>query len=273
VSAEYFTFREPREPLSPIVVSVPHAGLRVPEQRKELMQLPADVFERDVDFGIHLAWETAASEAGAPYLKSEVHRYALDLNRRADDLGPKGLLWRESTLGEKLGPGGTPLAEPTPELVAELVELVWKPYYARLEALLSAACERFGFAILIDAHSMPSKGTAFHADPGGRRADFVPGDVTGTSCDARLTALFMARAQSLGFTAKANDPYRGGNITQHFGRPEAHRHALQIETNRALYIENEELAPKRISQGIERVKDLARDFLTQARALDLRPSP
>lgn len=279
----YFTTRNESDvPTTPVVVSAPHAGLRIPECRRELMMLPEPLFFRDVDFEIHRMWEEATREAGVPFIKSEVHRYAIDLNRREDQVNArsvrgaavaaqpelKGLIWTESTRREPIAPAGGEFVPLAPESLAELLREVWRPYYAWIEARLARARDRFGFAVLIDGHSMPSKGTAFHADPGGVRAEIVPGDFKGLACHASLSRLVMESCARHSFRAKLNDPYSGGNITQHFGKPSAGVHAIQIEVNRALYMrEDSPGRPELIEAGMARLRELARELLRTAASL------
>ena len=99
--------------------------------------------------------------------------------------------------------------------------------------------ERFGYAILVDGHSMPSRGRLGHKDSGRIRADVVPGDRDGTSCSPRLTAHVIQHFKSAGFNVRANDPYKGGFITAHHGRPADGIHAIQIELRRDLYMDED----------------------------------
>ena len=142
-------------------------------------------------------------------------------------------------------------------------------YHDALAQALSRARERFGFAVLVDGHSMPSRGRAGHKDPGRARADVVPGDREGTSCAPSLSRLVGDHFTSRGFSVAFNDPYKGGYITAHHGRPADAIHAIQIELRRDLYM-NEETYE--ITQpGFARLqKDLA-ELLAALRGF--RPSP
>lgn len=258
-SHPYFQFRKSKSRKTPVLVSVPHSGLAIPEIRNELMMLPERVFFRDVDFEIHRMWDEPCAEHDVSFIKCNVHRYAIDLNRRADQ---KTLIWTSSTREEPLAPQGKVFAAPSPETIERLIDQVWRPYYLAVQNELDEIKRQFGFAILIDGHSMPSQGTTFHADPGGLRADIVPGDNKGLSCAPILLEAALETAKTLNFSATPNKPYSGGNITQHFGRPQEGLHALQIEINRALYIENEESETKRVKEeGLARLKNLADSLL------------
>jgi len=111
--------------------------------------------------------------------------------------------------------------------------------------------------VLIDCHSMPSNPTADH----GGRPDFVLGDRYGTSCSGELTRVAAEQLKAQGYAVALNKPYAGGYITEHYGRPQAGQHALQVEINRSLYM-NETSFDK--SPGFERLK---RDLEQMVRGL------
>jgi N-formylglutamate amidohydrolase len=121
------------------------------------------------------------------------------------------------------------------------VETLYRPYHAKLQALLDATHARFGRAVLIDCHSMPSVGGPMDRDPGKRRVDFVLGDCFGTACAPELIDAVEAFMKSKGYAAGRNDPYAGGFTTRHYGRPSKGQHALQIEINRGLYMDEQRI--------------------------------
>jgi N-formylglutamate amidohydrolase len=108
-----------------------------------------------------------------------------------------------------------------------------------LEALLAETQSQFGHVLLIDCHSMPSIGGPTEKDAGRRRVDFILGDCFGTSCAPALSAQVADWLRSAGYSVQFNDPYAGGFITRHYGRPATGRHALQIEINRSLYMKEQ----------------------------------
>jgi N-formylglutamate amidohydrolase len=110
-----------------------------------------------------------------------------------------------------------------------------------LTRLLEQRRAHFGYAVLLDCHSMPSLGRPGHADPGARRADIVPGDVRGASCAPSISRLLGDHFARAGFAVRPNDPYMGGFITKSHGRPARGVHAIQLEINRDLYMEEEAL--------------------------------
>ena len=147
------------------------------------------------------------------------------------------------------------------EEALERIERIYRPYHDTLRRLLAQTHVAFGLAILIDCHSMPSniRGGASRLRP-----DFVLGDRFGTSCMPELTDCAAATLQRLGYTVCRNKPYAGGFITEHYGRPARGLHALQIEINRGLYMDEQRLEPHR---GFERLSS----DLVRARRIAARP--
>lgn len=233
---------------SPLVVSVPHAGTLIPEDERHRYALAPDLLATDVDLFVDRLY-AAAPSLGATLVSSPVSRFVVDLNRFEDDLCPsvvlgtsrntaagyygnRGVIWGVSTRGESI------YRLPLPrEVHAARIEAFYTPYHQRLAAELERARAQFGFAVLLDAHSMPSVAKAAHPDAGARRADIVPGDVMGTSCAPSLTRAVVGFWEERGRTVALNNPYRGGAITRRYGRPGDGVHAVQVELNRSLYMD------------------------------------
>jgi N-formylglutamate amidohydrolase len=140
----------------------------------------------------------------------------------------------------------------------ERINRLYAPYHETLQTLLAEARAAFGLAVLIDCHSMPSSPIA---DQGGTRPNFVLGDRYGTSCSGDLTRAAAQALKAQGYVVALNKPYAGGYITEHYGRPHDGQHALQVEINRSLYM-NETTFDK--SPGFERLK---RDLAGMVRAV------
>ena len=118
----------------------------------------------------------------------------------------------------------------------------YQPYHHALEDLIVSTRRLFGFCIVLDCHSMPSVTGPLDDEPGRRRqADFILGDAHGRSCSLGIMRLVEQTLRSLGFVVAINTPYSGGYITRHYGRPQKGVHALQIEINRALYMDEEHI--------------------------------
>jgi N-formylglutamate deformylase len=114
------------------------------------------------------------------------------------------------------------------------IETLYKPYHRALRRLFTRVHRDFGAAVLIDCHSMPSTAGAKDERP---RADIVLGDRYGTSCVAIVSDAIEATLRTLGYTVSRNKPYAGGFITEHYGNPAAGLHAIQVELNRSLYMD------------------------------------
>ena len=113
------------------------------------------------------------------------------------------------------------------------IEKLYFPFHTALESLIEATRAKFGHAILIDCHSMPSAQMAQSSAP---RPDFVIGDRFGAACDPRLTRFLRDTIAAAGYDVQLNRPYAGGYITEHYGRPYRGVQAVQIEINRARYL-------------------------------------
>ena len=117
------------------------------------------------------------------------------------------------------------------------IEGAYKPYHQSLRNLIDETVDRFGVCFLIDCHSMPSVGGPMDDDRGLRRVDIVLGDCHGRSCAPSLPDQMESLMADIGLTVRRNDPYSGGFTTRHYGRPRAGVHAIQIEINRARYMD------------------------------------
>jgi N-formylglutamate amidohydrolase len=121
------------------------------------------------------------------------------------------------------------------------IEWLYKPYHRTLRQLIRRTAQAFGHAVLIDCHSMPSSSVS---RDDGAKADIVLGDRYGTSCAVVLIDLVEAALRGRGYTVVRNKPYAGGFITEHYGEPALGRHALQVEINRAIYMDERGMQKK-----------------------------
>src|SRR6185295_11959758 len=135
------------------------------------------------------------------------------------------------------------------------IEQLYRPFHAALADLLESTRKRFGMAILIDCHSMPS---ASMGQPAGGRPHFVLGDRFGASCDAKLTRFTRDVLQAAGYDVQVNRPYAGGFITEYYGNPARGVQSLQLEINRALYLDEATLSKNKAFEKVRRaLTDLA----------------
>lgn len=246
----------PREQTAPFVLCSPHSGRVYPSHFLAQSRLDPLTLRKSEDGYVDTLFAHVAT-IGAPLIAAEFPRAFLDLNREAYELDPE--LFDEPLpdyantqsvrviggLGTiaRIVADGEPIYRSPLSLSAALarVELLYKPFHAALADLLAQTRDRFGYAILIDCHSMPSA-SPLHGNHQ-TRPDFVIGDRFGGSCDSRLTRLTRDVLTGLGYDVQLNRPYAGGYITEFYGRPARRCHALQLEINRGLYLDEATMRP------------------------------
>ncbi|MEF2552730.1 N-formylglutamate amidohydrolase [Aurantimonas sp. A2-1-M11] len=250
-----FEVVEPDEPKIPFVFCSPHSGRDYPTDFLEATRLSGDSIRRSEDLFVDQLFECVPA-LGAPLIRARFPRAFLDVNREPYELDPQmfsGPLPDYVNIASVRVTGGLGTI---PRIVAEneaiyakrlsvaegigRIETFYKPFHDLLEERLRQTRARFGMAILIDCHSMPS---SVRALPGGRRPDMVLGDRYGTSAGARLVTVATGRLARLGYDVARNKPYAGGYITERYGRPAIGQHALQIEINRGLYADERSYRP------------------------------
>ncbi len=161
-----------------------------------------------------------------------------------------GLVWRVARDGAPMYARKLAVGE-----VRERIDDYYLPYHAALAADLDAAHRAFGAVWHVNCHSMPAVGDANADDPGRARADFVLGDRDGTTCAPAFTRAVADILSGMGYDVAINDPYKGVEIVRRHGRPAEHRHSLQIEINRRLYMDESTLAPNAGYSTLERNLD------------------
>uniref|UniRef100_UPI0025F80155 N-formylglutamate amidohydrolase n=1 Tax=uncultured Shimia sp. TaxID=573152 RepID=UPI0025F80155 len=123
------------------------------------------------------------------------------------------------------------------------IDAYWRPYHAELQALLEAAREKFGEAILVDCHSMPREAVESATRRGVPRPEVVLGDRFGAAADVELVDQIEAAFLKAGFVVSRNTPFAGAYVTQHYGRPLKAQHAVQVEIDRSLYMDEASIRP------------------------------
>jgi len=246
---QVFALTTPTELRSCAVFSSPHSGADYPAAFLGASLLtPLQIRSSEDAFVDELF--AAAPACGAPLLAARVPRACIDLNRAPDDLDPAliagtsrrflnariaaglGVIPRVVGEGRPIMQGKLPLAE-----AQRRIADYWHPYHGRLRALLAGARAAFGAAILFDCHSMPHDALNVAPTVWGRRPDVVLGDRFGVACDRSVIDAAAELFLAAGFTVARNTPFAGGYITQTYGRPQQGIHALQIEIDRALYMD------------------------------------
>lgn len=255
----------PRQRLA-LVFASPHSGRVYPPEFVAASALNPQSLRRSEDAYVDDLFG-AAPELGAPLLKALFPRALLDPNREPWELDPAmfhdplpdyvnsasprvaaglGTIAKVVALGSEIYREKLSFAE-----ARRRVERMYQPYHAALAALVERTRDRFGRCILVDCHSMPSMGGPADTDQGTPRVDFVLGDCFGNSCAPAVTAAVERTLDNLGYRSVRNLPYSGGHTTRYYGRPLEGVHALQIEINRRIYMDE---ATHRRKPGFARLR-------------------
>ncbi len=249
--APHFELLSPETPIIPFLFNSPHSGRQYSSGFLAASRLDSRTIRRSEDSFVDELF-IGALVNGAPLLRANFPRAYLDVNREPYELDPKmfrGRLPSYANIRSLRVAGGLGTiarivseheeiyrAPLDVEEALSRIELIYKPYHALLRKTLARLHVEFGFSVIIDCHSMPS--VVRGIDPA-NRPDFVLGDRYGTSCSSDLVEAATSILRSLGYTVARNKPYAGGFITEHYGRPAKGLHALQVEINRGLYMNEE----------------------------------
>ncbi len=254
--------RQPSRRAVPLVVASPHSGADYSEDFLAASRLDPLTLRRSEDSFVDELF-AAAPDLGAPLLAARFPRAYLDANREAWELDPTmfsdllpnfvnvrsprvrmglGTIARVVASGEEIYARKLRFAE-----ARTRVNTLYHPYHHALRRLVDETEAAFGGYLLIDCHSMPSAASAV----GGDGADIVLGDCHGASCAPRIVGAARGFLAQRNFAVALNAPYAGGFTTGHYGSPRRGRHALQIEINRALYMDERSYARK---PGFDRLR-------------------
>lgn len=250
-----FDLVAPSPQTAAFVFSSPHSGRNYPADFLAASRLDPQSLRKSEDCFVDALFAGMPS-LGAPLLSALFPRAYLDLNREPYELDPElvrdplpahantqsirvagglGTVARIVADGEEIYASPLPLAT-----VLERIETLYFPFHNALARLMEQTAMHFGFGVLVDCHSMPSS----NAVPGGgQRPDIVLGDRFGASCDQKLVRFVKDAFQRKGYDVQMNRPYAGGYITEHHGRPSRGTHAIQIEINRGLYLDERRFSP------------------------------
>ena len=244
-----FEVTEPAVVTAPVLFNSPHSGSIYPRDFLRVSRLEIATLRRSEDsFVDELVAGVVAN--GFPLLRAHFPRCFVDVNREPYELDPRMFEGRlpsfANTRSMRVAGGLGTVARvvgdaqeiydqriPVDDALRR-IESLYKPYHRALRRLFSKLHRDFGAAVLIDCHSMPS--TAGHKDER-PRPEFVLGDRYGTSCVGAVADVVERTLRGLGYTVSRNKPYAGGFITEHYGNPAAGLHAIQLEINRALYMD------------------------------------
>ncbi len=246
---ELFDILAPAQWLAPMVFNSPHSGAFLPPEFVAGAKLPPAKLRASEDSFVDDLFEGCIA-AGAPMLRALVSRSYIDLNREPYELDPRMFVEDVPGFANVASPRVASGLGTIPRLVAEGLEIyrgriglgsalaridqVYRPYHRALSMLLDEAHRETGFVLLVDCHSMPS--SAVSGSFAGRGIDVVIGDRFGSACDPEIATWLEQQLATAGLRVSRNRPYAGGFITETHGCPRNGRHALQIEINRALYM-------------------------------------
>lgn len=264
--ASPFRIARPAAQTVPLVFASPHSGREYPPEFIASTRLDAVAMRRSEDGFVDELFG-AAPEHGAPLLAANFPRVFCDVNREAWELDPGmfdgplpdwvnsrsprvgaglGTIARVVATGEAVYRGKLPFA------IAEArVRACWQPYHDALAALIAETRRRFGCCLVVDCHSMPTHAAAAQDAP-----DIVLGDAHGTACAPEAMRLVESTLAGLRYRVRRNDPYAGGYVTRHYGRPRDGVHVLQVEVARRLYMD--EIAIERLPAMLTLRRNLTR---------------
>ncbi|MFL9925621.1 N-formylglutamate amidohydrolase [Herbaspirillum lusitanum] len=257
----------------PIVIDSPHSGTDYPFNSGIIA--PSEALRTTWDAFVDELW-SIAPPLGAPLLSARFPRAYIDPNRAPEDIDQAmldepwptpltpsaaclrgmGLIRLNALPGVPMYAGKVSAAE-----VRYRLSQYYMPYHSALKTLLDDAHEKFGHVWHINCHSMKSVGNAMNVDSGVARPDIVISDRNGTSANPAFTEWAAAQFDALGYKVQINSPYQGGHIVHHYGMPTQHRHSVQIEIKRGVYMD------ERNAEKAEGFEQLQRDLETFVTAL------
>ncbi len=250
-----FDLTRPHTRDTSVIFASPHSGREYPAAFLRTAVLDEHEIRSSEDAYVdHLF--SAAARYGAPFLAAGAPRAYVDLNRAPEELDPAliegirraahnpriasglGVIPRVVANGRAIYRGKLGLDE-----VHMRLNRVWRPYHDTMQALIDESHSAFGEAILIDCHSMPHEALDSVVPAGGGRPDVVLGDRFGAAAANSVVERIEAALTSAGLKVVRNTPFAGAYITQHYGRPSQRQHVVQIEIDRALYMDERRVEP------------------------------
>ena len=236
----------------PLVFASPHSGCSYPAHFIGSSPLDLAALRKSEDCYVDELFGDVP-ELGAPLVKALLPRAYLDVNREPYELdpdmfdGPLPAFVNSSSARVAAGLGTVARIVATRreiyrhKLAFADVELrlaeFYRPYHRAVRMMINRTLDNFGYCVLVDCHSMPSSGLPLDIDSAPQLVDVVLGDRSGLSCHPLITDTIDESLHDLGYRVLRNNPYAGGFTTQHYGDPANGVHAVQIEINRSLYMD------------------------------------
>ncbi len=249
MQTQSFTICHPVRRETPVIFASPHSGRAYPGAFLDQSLLDMRLIRSSEDAFVDQLFD-AAPACGAPLLCAHLPRAYLDLNRAPDELDPAlidgiarsphnprvssglGVIPRVVANGRPIYRGKLTLDEARHRIAS-----VWHPYHNALRQLIDENQARFGQAVLIDCHSMPHEAIEAHARPGHPRPDVVLGDRFGAAAGREVMDRVESAFAAAGLRVARNAPFAGAYIAQAYGRPSRGNHVVQVEVDRALYLD------------------------------------
>lgn len=253
--SDVYALLRPLRQTAAVVFASPHSGADYPAAFLEQTGLDRRAIRSSEDAFVDQLFDMAP-QMGAPLLAARVPRAFVDLNRAADELDPAviegvarsahnprissglGVIPRVVAGGRAIYSGKLPLVE-----AESRITRFWHPYHHTLRDLLDQTHRQFGQALLIDCHSMPHEAIEAHTRHGQIRPDVVLGDRYGAAADREVMDRVEAAFATAGLRVARNAPFAGAYIAQTYGRPSRQTHVIQVEIDRALYMDEARIEP------------------------------
>ncbi len=251
-----YTIHRPERQTAAVVFSSPHSGRDYPGTFLRASLLDERTIRSSEDAFVDLLFG-CAPRLGMPLIAAHAPRAFIDLNRSAEELDPAliegvsrqshnprvasglGVIPRVVAGGRAIYHGKLARSEADARIEAH-----WRPYHAALSALMAVTRAEFGQAVLVDCHSMPHEALDNHTRPGQPRPDVVLGDRFSAAAGRDVIDRVEAAFSAAGLRVLRNTPFAGAYITQAYGRPSQNQHAVQVEIDRALYMDEKTVTPR-----------------------------
>jgi N-formylglutamate amidohydrolase len=278
-----FEIIEPAEWRGPVVFNSPHSGCVYPRAFLATARLDLAILRRSEDSFVDELLAGVVPR-GHPLMRAHFPRCFVDVNREPYELDPRMFDGRlpsfANTRSMRVAGGLGTVARvvgdaqeiydqriPVDDALRR-IEGLYKPYHQALRKLVTRVHREFGTAVLVDCHSMPSAAGPKDDRP---RADIVIGDRYGTSCLGVVADTIEATLRERGYSVSRNKPYAGGFITEHYGNPAAGLHSVQLEINRALYMDERRFERSKSFSAVARDLEAISDRLNEIAPQELRP--
>jgi N-formylglutamate deformylase len=269
---------------TPLVLDSPHSGVDYPDDFGHACDLAT--LRRAEDTHVEKLYDFAPA-LGVAWIEAHFPRSYLDANRDTTEIDTglldapwphpvasdpavlskvrlgKGLIWRCTDDGVPLYQRQLSVAE-----IEQRIARCWQPYHAAVAQAIDAAHARHGYSLHINCHSMPAVASSHATDfPGLVHADFVIGNRDGQTASPALIAWMGDWLREQGYSVALNHPYKGVELVRRYGEPARHRHSVQLEINRRLYMDEATLA---VHDGFAPLQATLSGLVTRLLALDPR---